>query len=762
MNQNAKWISAFEHNSPVNPELAGIRKDVYEGFDPKNFPKDTKAFQFAKNFEVKNKIMSAELKVTACGYFKAYINGFRIGRDVLTPSFTDFDRTIYYSTYDISNYITENNRISLLVGNGYYNMYEDDTWNFGKAPWRGQAKAIATITLEYLDGTSEEVLTDETWKYTESAIQYQNIRSGEYHDMNLYHKNWTCQDFDISDWKPVYIHSGKLAPKGTLKKEIIKPIKKFRDHKQDAKIISIEKLDENIHLVTLDKNTVGWTRIRLTGKKDDVLKFEFIEYDDNKNLDVFTKNTFQTFEVRLSGREEFCEPKFSYYGFKYIKIYGNYEPQEEDFTIYSVHNDFKKHSEFFCDNETINKIHDICARTYIENWQSIPTDCPTREKNGWTADGWLACEYGLMNYSSLSGYKKWLRDIALDWETFGDPSPIIPNPGWGNEAENNRTYDPIWSGVMIMLNFYIYKYTMDKKFLASYYPYMKEYIERVEGKFEDGLLTEKTMASLGDWADWNWENMQSIYTDKIFVSNAFVYILMQNMAYFSLILGSKPDFEHYTDSASAIKDRINRKWFDYDNNYYFENSQTAQALGLFFDLVPEDRYDKCAENLLAMLDRSHNHINCGIVGTWIIFDTLTKLGQKQRALDILLNEDQPGFAYMIKRGATTLWETWDGQCSRNHPMFGTVDAWIQKNIGGLEYIEGEFVFTVPDLAGINRAKTSLKTDQGFVVCSWTKTAKSYNVNVEAPEDVTVKLKFDSIPDYETEIVSEESTTIKLN
>lgn len=757
MNPNAKWISAFKDNRPTDTESAGKLKNVYEGYDPEKLPKDTKAFQFAKSFTITKKLMSAELKATACGYFKSYINGFRIGRDVLTPSFSDYDSIIYYSTYDITNYIQENNRISLLVGNGFYNMYEDDVWNFGKAHWRGQAKALVTITLEYLDGTTEEILSDESWKVTESAIQYQNIRSGEYHDMNMYSKNWTCTDFDISSWDNVFIHP---APKGKLTKEIIKPVKKFRDHRQDSKIISIEKTAPDTHLITLDNNMVGWARIRLKGKKDQLLKFEFIEYDDNKNLNVFTKNTFQTFVIKLSGKEEYCEPKFSYYGFKYIKVYGDYEPKAEDITLYSVHNDFKKLSEFFSGNETINKIHDICARTYIENWQSIPTDCPTREKNGWTADGWLACEYGLMNYASLSGYRKWISDLICDWKKYGDFSPIVPNPGWENQAEKGKTYDPIWSGALIMLNYYIYKYRQDKKTLSIYYPYMKEYMNRLETMLRNGLLTEETTYFLGDWADWNWKNFQSIYTDKYFASNAFYYILIQKMAYFSLILHNKEDFSHYNTIGEELKEKINRKWFDYENNYYFPQSQTALALGILYEIVPDYRYEECGRNLIKMIDDAHNHINCGILGTWAIFDALTKLGHKQKVLDIILNEDQPGYAYMVKQGATTLWETWTGQDSRNHPMFGTVDAWIQKNIGGLDYVEGEFIFTVPDLKGIDRAKVSLRTNQGYVVCSWKKTEKSYNVNVEAPEEVTVKLKFDSIPNYETEIVSEESTTIK--
>lgn len=774
MNINAKWISAFKNNDPINPDLSGVRKDIYEGYDPNKLPMDTKAFQFAKDFTIKKKIMSAELMVSACGYIQAYINGFRMGREVLSPSFSDYSKVIYYSTYDVTNFLSENNRIGLLVGNGFYNIFEKDTWKIDEAHWRGQSKAIACLCLQYIDGTSENIITDDSWKYCESAIQYQNLRSGEYHDMNLYNKNWNRIDFDISNWENVYVHGnpnfGKsdnfplenpLAPTGILKREIIKPIHKFRGHDNDTKIVSIEKIGEKETLITLDQNTVGWAKFHIHGKKDDIIKFEFIEYNDNKKLDIFTTNTFQTFEVKLSGNDEYCEPKFSYYGFQYIKIYGDYTPTEDDIVLYCVHNHFQSDNIFFCDNETINKIHDMCRRTYILNWQSIPTDCPQREKNGWSADGWLAAEMGLINYKCSSGYKKWLNDMVYNWEVFKEMSPIVPNANWWNCHKEGKEFDPIWGGAMIMICKYLYKYTQDIKVLETYYPYMKDYIDSLENNTHNELYLEENGTSLGDWCDWERDkNYQSIYTDHYLASNMMIYILLLNICEFAKILGKEEDVKYY-NSLMTIKDKINNKWFDYENNYYMENSMTAQALGLYFNIIPEENYKKATEHFINTIDKFNNKINCGIVGNWIIYDTLSKLGYKEKVLDILLDDKAPGFAYMLKEGATTLWETWNGDSSHNHPMFGTIDAWIQKNIGGLDYVDGEFVFTVPDLKKINKAKVSLKSNKGNVICSWEKTDTNYNILVESPEEVVVKLKFDSIPNYEEEIVSEERTKVKV-
>ena len=744
MNPQAKWISAFKDNNIVAKDLAGKLKDVYEGFDPKDLPQDTKAFMFVKDFSVNKKLKSAELKVTACGYFEAYINGSKIGDHVLTPSFTDYDKVIYYSSYDISNYIKSNNRIGLLVGNGFYNQYEDDEWGFGKAFWRGNTKACVTLSLSYDDGTCEDIVSDESWLYSESYIQYQNIRSGEYHDMNMYKSDWCLPNNDIFDWNKVYLHP---APKGKLCKEIINPVKKFSSGQEEVKIVKIEKTDDKTTLITLDKNTVGWARIKLKGVKDDIIKIEFIE-SEKTNLASFTYNTFQTFEVKLSGGEDICEPKFSYYGFQYIKIYGNYEIKAEDITIYSVHNDFVRYNNFSCNNETINKIHEMCARTYILNWQSIPTDCPTREKNGWTGDGWLGISYGLLNFDSILGYKKWLLDIAGDWDRFGDPSPIIPNPGWSNLKKENKTWDPTWAGVMIMLCYYIYKYTQDINIISEFYPYMKAYIDRVESLREGDLLSGENSNALGDWVDidFDWRGAKSKWTEPYCVTNMIYYNLLKIMTGFANILGKGEDEKSFSSSLS-IKDKINKKWYNFDKNYYFEKSLTASALGILFDMIPQDNYENHVTYFLKVIDDFDNKLNCGIVGIWAIFDTLAKIGQKQKALDIILNSDYPGFSYMINEGATTLWETWDGLSSRNHPMFGTVDGFIQKSIGGLDYIDGEFILTVPDLKEIDKAKTSLKTNRGLVSCSWERQKDNYIIDIDAPDDLPIKLLFDSMPDF---------------
>jgi len=340
-------------------------------------------------------------------------------------------------------------------------------------------------------------------------------------------------------------------------------------------------------------------------------------------------------------------------------------------------------------------------------------------------------------------------------------SPIVPNANWWNLHKDGKEFDPIWGGAIIMICKYLYKYTQDVKILETYYPYMKEYIDILEKNINNDLFLEEYGTSLGDWCDWNRnENYTSKWTNPYIVSNMFIYVLLLNICEFAKILGKEKD-EDYFKSLMTIKDKINEKWFNYDKNYYMEDSMTLQALGLYYNIIPKENYEKAKDHLIKTIEKFNNKINCGIVGNWIIYDTLSKLGYKEKVLDILLDDTAPGFAYMLKEGATTLWETWDGNCSRNHPMFGSVDAWIQKNIGGLDYVEGEFVFTVPDLKKINKAKVSLKSNEGNVICSWEKTKNSYNILVESPEEVVVKLKFDSIPNYEEEIISEERTKVKV-
>jgi len=742
VNFDGYWISAFPNDDIANPQLSNTIKDVYNGFKPDELPKDTKAFLYGKDFNINKEIISAEIRICGLGYFEGYINGFKISEDVLTPSFSVYNKTIYYSSYDITNYIQEENRLGIILGSGFYNQYEDDEWNYGTAPWRGQNKFLADLTLHYLDGTSEHVITDKTWKYSECEIQYQNIRSGEYHDMNLHVKNWDETSSSMLTWENVYIHK---APKAKIKKEIIKPIRKF----EEAEVVSIKKISDDIHIVTLDKNIAGWAKINLKGNKGDIVKCEFTDkfnkdtYDVDDSMKVYTNNLFQTFTIKLSGKKDICEPKFCYFGFQYIKIYGlKYTPEKEDFTIYSVHNSFKKHGDFWCNNETINKIHNLCTHTYINNWQSIPTDCPQREKNGWTCDGWLASEYGLINYDSLNGYKKWLDDMLDDQKENKDFSPIIPNPDWDMGKYN--LFDPLWSGAIIVINHNIYKYYEDKKLLSKYYPAMKDYMDTLANNTTDYLFTDKDISSLGDWCDLSNEGGMSKTTSNFFVSNVFHVILLKYMLYFAKELEDVSAIDIYSSRIKKIIDKINKKWFDYEKSLYFEDSQAAIALCAYYNIIPKAHHKKAVDNLISMIEKNNNHINCGIIGTWAIFDLLSKEGYKNKALDILLNTDYPSYGNMLENGATTLWEDWKGKSSLNHPMFGTVDAWIHKNIGGIDYINGEYTICIPDIKEITHAKTGLHSKDGFVIIEWEKTDKGYEINIDAPKNLIGKLKIDNV------------------
>ncbi len=281
---------------------------------------------------------------------------------------------------------------------------------------------------------------------------------------------------------------------------------------------------------------------------------------------------------------------------------------------------------------------------------------------------------------------------------------------------------------------------------------MKAYIDRVETLRAGKLLSKENSNALGDWVDidYDWRAAKSKWTEPYCVTNMIYYNLLKIMVGFANILGKTEDEKSFTSSLS-LKDLINEKWYNYEKSFYFEKSMTASALGILFDMVPKDNYEKHIAHFLKVIDDRNNKLNCGIVGVWAIFDALSKIGQKQKALDIILDSEYPGFGYMLKEGATTLWESWEGSSSRNHPMFGTVDGFIQKSIGGLDYIDGEFGLTVPDLQEIDKAKTSLKTNRGLVSCSWEKGKGNYIIEIDAPDDVAVKVRIDGKPDYVGEV-----------
>lgn len=746
--RGANWISSFSdacvdierekvHWSDNHSDDSTLEYDSSEDI----------SYLFSKDFEVGKSISFAQVSICGLGYYELYLNGNKVGNHVLDPAYTAFDKRCFYVSYDILEDIKSGtNRLNVLLGNGFYDQSALDIWGFQNARWRGKTRFILTLQIKYSNGKTQIISSDDSWRFHESYIKYQNIRCGERHDMRELRFSGGFKE-DITKWPSAYIISDFSVP--NLTAESMPPIRIIKA----AKPSSIDRDEDGACIVKFPQNMTGWAKLVLTGSPGQTVKIEFLERHNlnwdmdipiDVRLDEFVKKDFQCFYVTLSGGLEICEPKFSYYGFQYLKITGlEYVPKSGDITGYFIHTDLKRAGKLDCSLDMVNKIHAMTVRTFLNNYHSIPTDCPHREKNGWMCDGWLASEAGILNFDMLTSYKKWIQDMADDQYISGNMSPIVPNCDWG--IADDRLFDVQWTGAMIMICDYLYRYYGKTDIIEDNYSNMVRFLNYVQG-FIDNSLFKEGLTALGDWLDVDEKPFEDKVwqpgrTDNVFCNDIFYYVLLIKMADFAKILDIPDDISNYNKTAASVKLALNKKYLREDARY-FDNSQMSMAMAICFDLLPEDVYDKAVNNFITdIAEKDNYHLNTGIVGTKYLFDALYKLNRCDLAFKIICQEDYPGYGFMVKNGSTTLWEDWKAAASLSHPMLGSIDAFFYKVIGGINYNYNYLNIKIPDKSlGISYSRARYHSIQGSIYVRWEYTDNALVVDLEVPIGIKAGLE----------------------
>jgi len=377
---------------------------------------------FRKNIKVgSKKIHSARAYVTAAGYYEMFINGKRVGKNYLDPGYTDFSKRILYAAHDITNLLDEGeNTISALLGNGWYNVQEIAVWNFHQAEWRNRPRLLAEFHIRYADGSEDVIPTDNTWKTSTGAYTYNNIYSGARLDLRLEEKGWEMPSFDDSHWQ--------------MAKEVPSPSPELTAQQmpgiritEELQPSEMKKFSSRLYVFTFPKNIAGFCRLKVKGEPGTriTLKYgELLKNDgrlEQANVDFFFRprnpgEVFQQDEVILRDANEWVgfAPSFTYHGFQYVEVESSnpVELEKENLVALFVHTDVNSAGSFECSNPTLNKIWEATRQSYLSNLESIPTDCPQREKNGWTADAHVSVDLGLLNYDGISVYEKWMDDFS--------------------------------------------------------------------------------------------------------------------------------------------------------------------------------------------------------------------------------------------------------------------------------------------------------------------------------------------------------------
>lgn len=701
------------------------------------------------SLEEKN-IKNARLYVSGVGYYEFFINGAHVSDRKLEPGYTHFDKRVLYSTYDVTSMLQHGeNVLAAELGNGWLNIQSLSVWEFEKARWRMRPRMIAELRITYNDGTVQTIPTDRTWKTNSGACSFNNLYSGEVYDARLVHKGWTTPGFDDKKWMPAIEVE---APAKILTSQQMPPIRVVRE----VKPVSMRKIDDYTYMYDMGENMTGVCRIQVQGPTGTCVTLAHGEliHDDGTlnqgNIEIYFKREknglpqhvdpferIQTDTYFLSGNGmETYEPRFTYHGFRYVEVTST-RPltlTQESLTGLCMHTDVESVGNFACSNEILNKLVEASCNSYLGNLFSIPTDCPQREKNGWTADGYVGMDYGLLFYDGITVYEKWMNDFIDNQRERGDLSGIIPSSGWGYAD----WIGPVWDAALFIIPNNLYKYYGDTRAIEKMWDTCVRYLQYLETREKDGKLTY----GIGDWV------FYKAKTDTHFTSTAFYWLDNVLMAKFADLTGH--DGTKYRAKADNLKELINNEWFDAEKKMYANGTQAAQSVGLALGLVPEEHAQAVADNLVRMIRDNGHQLDFGMLGSKFVPAMLVKYGYADDAYKMIIRPEAPSWANWIHRGLTTLPETWVldkdfKDASLNHAFLGDISAWMMNSLAGINPNPKKpgfagIIIRPQFIKGISWAKGEYRSVRGLIRSEWKREGNQIELNNIIPANTEAELQ----------------------
>ncbi len=627
-----------------------------------------------KTFRLDKPVERVSAYVSGLGYFELYLNGDKVGDHLLDPKVTRYDRRVLYVTYDVTGQVREGcNAIGVMLGNGWYNYHVKNPWHFDEAPWRGKPKLLLQLEIEYADGTTQCVVSDESWRYATGAVQFDGILNGEVYDARLAKVGWETADYDDSSWCPARLVDG---PTGGLVAQMIEPIRVIGK----IRPIGLSEPKPGVYVYDLGQNLAGTARLTLAGPAGTHVKLRYAELLhpdgtlDPTNIDIFCESgEFQTEHYILKGVGiETWQARFMYYGFQFVEVTGfPGVPTLDHLTGLVIHSDVATVGGFECSNELVNRIHRCNLWSYLNNFHGYPTDCPHREKIGWTGDAHIAGATGLYNFDPMAVFTEWLRDFSDEQQPNGELPGIIPTGGWGYE----RWGGPAWCSACILIPWYMYQFRGDVRILAEQYQTMRRYVNFLTESSVGGINSQ----GMGDWFPSKSETAVEVTSTSYYHTAALLLSMIAG------ILGRTEDAAEYARLATDIRMAFNHQFFDRQSGQYAGGSQTAISCALYQGMVDPSDVAAVVASLVKSIEVNGNHLDCGILGAKFIPHALSDNGHVELAYQLAAGTTWPSWGDMVRQGATTLWEGWDaGIGTHNHVMLGDISAWFFETLAGIK------------------------------------------------------------------------------
>lgn len=763
--RNSKWIG-FEDLSDsllLVPGVHGNGDNLGEVAK-----KRTTVPYFRKDFSIDKKITKAYIYVSGLGQYELYINGDKIGDHFLSPGWSDYRKTCFYNTFDITENLKRgSNTVGTIVGNGFYNINRERYRKLVIA--YGAPKMILKLIIQFNDGTKEIIVSDESWKTSSSPITFTSIYGGEDYDARLEQKGWNKPGFNDNSWKNAVLVK---APAGMLRPETDYPLKvsEIIDYKK----ISTKK--DSVFIYDFRQNASGIIKIEVAGIKGQEIRFtpgELLGEDSLVTQEATGGPYF--FSYTLKGEnEEIWMPRFTYYGFRYVQVNGavpvlypnpGNRPVIKSIQLLHTRNSSPEAGSFKCSNELFNSIYELIKWSVKSNLASVATDCPHREKLGWLEQTHLMGNSIKFIYDIHNLYDKIIDDMMEAQLESGLVPDIAPEYVPFDEGFRDS---PEWGSACIILPWDMYQWYGDKDAVRKAYPMMKRYLKYLNEKSDRYILSH----GLGDWYDLGPKFPgEAQLTPKALTATSIFFYDAKLLGEMARLIGEKDDATYFNNMAEEIRKAFNAKFFNPVTKVYSSGSQTAYSMPLFFGMVDDTFKRDVVKNLIISINNNDKALTAGDIGYRYLLQTLEEAGQSQIIFDMNSKTDVPGYGYQLSKGATSLTESWAAlkYVSNNHMMLGHLMEWFYSGIGGIRQAPGSASYSkiiiYPEVVGDLRwAETTYKTIHGDITCNWKIEKNNILMNIKIPVNCTAIV---SIPQtnpqfiFENEILINQSKLVKI-
>lgn len=731
---------------------------------------------FRKTFSVPAGLKSATLTVCGLGFYELYVNGERKTKGMLAPYISNPDDVLYYDSYDITKALKQGkNVLGFLLGNGMLNCIGGIIWDFQKVPYRSAPKLAMSLALVYENGDEIILTADESFKTHPSPILFDDLRCGEVYDARLEIPGWNLPDFDDTDWAdalPAETPCGEarlcnaepLMVLKTLKPVSVKPgkISCLPDSRSNLPDFPLTEDQKVGYLYDFGENLAGNIRLKITGQKGQTVYLqtgELLAQDGGLDLRGMSFQPHQynhrvTYTLKGEGQETYAST-FSYYGFRYCLVTGITEEQAvPELLSYEVMSSaLQKNGSFHCSNEIVNKLQQATYNADIANFYYFPTDCPHREKNGWTADAALSAEQMLFNLTPENSYREWLCNIRAAQRQDGALPGIVPTGGWGFHWGNG----PAWDCVLFYLPYYTWIYRNSTEMITENAAAFMRYLHYISTRRDERGLVH---IGLGDWLQIGQPRPKAPLevTDTLkcmdmcrMATEMFTAVDMPAQAAFAKALYG--EFRTAARKELILPDRVT----------VLGNCQTSQALGIAYQLFDEAEKPAAFEVLLNKIHEQNDHLDTGCLGARVIFHVLADFGHAELAYKMITRTDYPSYGHwIVHEDCTALFEEFqkEGVCpnSKNHHFFGDISSWFLKSLAGIKinpYARNanEVEISPEFIADLTEASGEIGLPAGKVAAAWHREGGNIVLELTVPNGVVGQIRLKNGYTFAGEFVS---------